>query len=400
MKIKLLLCLLFFQSSLLASSVDELQKKSLFYMKQNELEEVRKKLTADLGKGYIASYRAKRELSQLSDLQEKFDKVQSRRKQLTCSSVDLRNESLGEVRNQGSIGWCFAYATADLLSYELGEQVSARNVAQNYHHKREADTAEEFIEGGSIKAAADSSMEFGVCKESDMPSNNKMRYSANDSSYSFKDIFLELERLKEVQEDQITEATIKPVLRPWAFKAYQKLFSNADDYKVSPVCDTYYLLKEIFPTITVDSVRKVIAKNSFDEYTDTLFEELCPTSGRLKQQIPIDEKWIDKDSVDDQFDALDKINALLDGKNGDAQIIGIAYAGKMISKKDHTYTGVSHASTIVGRKTDPITGECKYLVRNTWGNTYKRSLDDENGNIWVSRDELMENVGAITFVKK
>ena len=48
-------------------------------------------------------------------------------------AVDLRNQALGEVRDQDSIGWCYAFAGADLLTYKLGKKVSAVDVAMNYN---------------------------------------------------------------------------------------------------------------------------------------------------------------------------------------------------------------------------------------------------------------------------
>jgi hypothetical protein len=53
-----------------------------------------------------------------------------------CSAVDLREE-MGPIRNQGDMGWCYANAAADLLSFKLrkelhGQQVSAAYTALTY----------------------------------------------------------------------------------------------------------------------------------------------------------------------------------------------------------------------------------------------------------------------------
>jgi hypothetical protein len=37
-------------------------------------------------------------------------------------SIDLRNNVLGQVRDQKSLGWCYAFTAADLLSYKLGKK--------------------------------------------------------------------------------------------------------------------------------------------------------------------------------------------------------------------------------------------------------------------------------------
>jgi hypothetical protein len=52
-----------------------------------------------------------------------------------CTPIDLRNESLGEVRNQNNIGWCYAYATADLFAHKFNlTRVSAADIAVTYNH--------------------------------------------------------------------------------------------------------------------------------------------------------------------------------------------------------------------------------------------------------------------------
>ena len=43
--------------------------------------------------------------------------------QTKCTTVDLRS-SLGEARDQGESGWCFANTAADLVSHAVGYRVS------------------------------------------------------------------------------------------------------------------------------------------------------------------------------------------------------------------------------------------------------------------------------------
>lgn len=51
-----------------------------------------------------------------------------------CSKrKDLRSQGPVEVRDQDSIGWCYAFAAADLLSYRTGKMVSASDIALTYN---------------------------------------------------------------------------------------------------------------------------------------------------------------------------------------------------------------------------------------------------------------------------
>src|SRR4051794_19679707 len=54
--------------------------------------------------------------------------------EIECTPLDIRNETLGKVRNQGAISWCFAFTASDMLSYTFEkERISAADVALNYN---------------------------------------------------------------------------------------------------------------------------------------------------------------------------------------------------------------------------------------------------------------------------
>ena len=51
----------------------------------------------------------------------------------TCQPTDLRDK-LGPVRNQDTMGWCYAFAAADLLTADTGKTISAFDIALNYNN--------------------------------------------------------------------------------------------------------------------------------------------------------------------------------------------------------------------------------------------------------------------------
>jgi hypothetical protein len=55
-----------------------------------------------------------------------------------CSLLDLRDDFLGEVRNQKKISWCYAFAGADMLAhaYQIPEKISAADVAIAYNETK------------------------------------------------------------------------------------------------------------------------------------------------------------------------------------------------------------------------------------------------------------------------
>ncbi|MBY0414206.1 MAG: hypothetical protein K2Q18_08575, partial [Bdellovibrionales bacterium] len=76
------------------------------------------------------------------------------------------NKILGEVRNQGSVGWCFAHAAADMMTAETGFKISAAQVARNYYDKSILVSIFRYKEGGFIDAAIKLSFNKPLCEES------------------------------------------------------------------------------------------------------------------------------------------------------------------------------------------------------------------------------------------
>lgn len=62
-----------------------------------------------------------------------------------------------------------------------------------------------------------------------------------------------------------------------------------------------------------------------------------------------------------------------------------------------------HMSVIVGRRANPVTRECRYLVRNSWGagcSGYTLELQKrcEGGYLWLTREELRQNLYGLTYL--
>ena len=84
-----------------------------------------------------------------------------------CPHVDLR-EALGPVRFQDDKSWCYAYTTADLLTYRFrkelnGERVSAVYTALTYTHKYAVDPYSDA--GGMARLAIKAAYKRGFCPQ-------------------------------------------------------------------------------------------------------------------------------------------------------------------------------------------------------------------------------------------
>ena len=69
-------------------------------------------------------------------------------------------------------------------------------------------------------------------------------------------------------------------------------------------------------------------------------------------------------------------------------------------------SGANHASLIVGRKFNEITGECDYILRNSWGkkdceNNYAENYKcDAYGNAYIRGRDLLYSADEVITIKK
>ncbi|MBC7714327.1 MAG: hypothetical protein H7177_13365, partial [Rhizobacter sp.] len=62
-----------------------------------------------------------------------------------------------------------------------------------------------------------------------------------------------------------------------------------------------------------------------------------------------------------------------------------------------------HESTLIGRKFNPESGQCEYLIKNSWGGgdcQQTSSIKCEDGNFWVPRTALKNNIDSATWLKE
>lgn len=89
----------------------------------------------------------------------------------TRNPIEMR---MGRVRNQGSAGICFAYAAADLISYEVGTKVSGLHVFKNFlensfYYNYFQEKLNIKSPGGEIITAVKASLNKALCSNADLP---------------------------------------------------------------------------------------------------------------------------------------------------------------------------------------------------------------------------------------
>lgn len=284
--------------------------------------------------------------------------------QTPCEPKDMRKK-FGEVRNQDGIGWCYAFAGADLLSYKVGERVSAADIALTYNDGLIKDLGMTF---GNNEVQYDGSKDLhtplikmkdkGYCLEENLPSE--------DSGVS--NLKLTLESVSKTKKDFSSDKKVCGE----EFNSAQRLFPNlnpADYYNILEKSSRADFSKELqsltcknrkpFPKVEV-----VVGEGSDPKvHVDTIDQQ-------LNQDVPV-EIWYNADvALDPHFD------------------IKLQPAG--------------HASIVVGRRFNPETKSCEFLIRNSWGRScgsYRPGITCEEGNYWIPKEDLMKGLYGTTYLK-
>jgi hypothetical protein len=58
----------------------------------------------------------------------------------------------------------------------------------------------------------------------------------------------------------------------------------------------------------------------------------------------------------------------------------------------------AHVSTLVGRELDPLTGQCMYKIRNSWGNACGDFARCKGGYFSVTRETLKKMIFGVTWL--
>jgi hypothetical protein len=270
-------------------------------------------------------------------------------------------------RDQGEIGWCYAFSTADLLSYQLGKSISAADIAITYNDKLKNNLLKvlgrkesefEFSRTDSVKVVVEKlKLAGGACLES--------KFKSEDNSNS--DLISRLEEIDKIKRKKI---------------------SPSDSSCVSDV-------RKAFPEIDAKDLVSIAENSTKADFIRKLRSHQCEPRLSLKD--------VEVVMTRSSFGKADKtaIFKQLDEHLNSGKVMSILYNLNLLNNKDARKIN-GHVSTVVGRRYNPQQGECEYLIRNTWGRSceyYDRSYDCEEGNIWVPKSTLAKGVASAFHLK-
>lgn len=280
-----------------------------------------------------------------------------------CSTIDLsKSPGLDEPLSRGDTGWCYAYATADLVSFKLKQRVSAFYIAAKFHDYRDSSwwlkmttaKTEKFVySGGNIEHSLKAISNQTLCSEKDLPSDF---YRIKLAKYSS-----EIEKLNS---------------------------KNID----TRACDS---LSKIFPKLVTNDLKQIIQDYQGDDRIIQMALSSCRNDVKipeLKPKIISIKKDPQLKSIDEQ---LSKNNIV-----SFAHDMSFYFTGNRLPKDR-----ANHEATIVGRRWNKQSQECEYMVRGSSGQlknyqyTSPYKENNHGGYVWVSKETLKAYTEEVTYLE-
>lgn len=286
-----------------------------------------------------------------------------------CSPLDLRNETLGDVRNQGKVSWCYAFAGADMLAhtFNLPEKISAADIALNYNESLVGRILDIFLDNGNPhetgfnKFSLQKAMKDGYCPESVFPS----------------------ERWIKVTGDKEESVTLRE-----AIDLIVSLHKNRKLY-TEKTLPFYFKFKNVGPSEFYSVLQNKKPRQVFND----LRHAACS-----RDRMSFDTRWKVKMTLRHE-NIFWRLNEQLDV----GRPVGLDYDARILENRDHRGVKLSelHTSAIVGRRWNPEARACEYLIRNSYGkecNRYDPRYECKDGHQWLGESQIYGSMTSIVYM--
>ena len=341
-----------------------------------------------------------------------------------CDPVDFSAE-MGPVRNQGKTGWCYAFTAADLIGFEIGitpaEQVSAADVAAATYleNPRELEARSAQMSTANLGYVAQFKRNMLVGAVRSLDANQAqwwgMPLAAREGGFEHLAIAVYNMRGGACLESKVASQKSEIFLNSGEFlwgKYGFKRYSGVDENTVkqppienlrlpgaseSSKCRLTAELEDVLSPDLERHLNELVASQANAE-----MKRACiPRRPLGKTLLP---QYIQVGSANTSKSAAFVIESNLNRHRP----TGIDYSACFLNGGPDLGVGTtacSHASSVVGRRINQKTGVCEYKIRNSWGSScdnYRKDLkaNCENGNIWVSRAEVTQNLQGVTSMMK
>ena len=305
-----------------------------------------------------------------------------------CQPVDYR-EQMPPIRDQTDVGWCYAHAAADVISFSQGQSVSAVDLAllfnryKNILRTREGEEELDltmidgcdpsvdrcFNEGGAGFYALALATNEGVCLDHALPSTSR-------EGREYSEILINIEEIEEFVGQALTQ---------------EEAITHASSLCSSELGN---FISDAFPLALVSDVAEILQE---DEIQNGFFELANKSCRDSRIEVP-GEVLVASRQNEGASRSVELIHEQLSSNN----IAGIGYNPDLFSNVESAITSAGHESTVVGRRWNETMQSCQFLVRNTMGDScdgYHSHVNCEAGHYWANENALLENIGQVYYLQ-
>jgi C1A family cysteine protease len=276
-----------------------------------------------------------------------------------CTDIKIDTAHMPKNNNQLDLSWCFAFSATDLVSFKEEKRFSAYDAALLYHSD-----ARNMVENKKNKPT-DYTDEGGYTRLSLelMLNSGKGLCLEEDTNFTGGD-WVKLSNL--IQNLARPGKTLKTI-----------------------ICENQFGEREALKNLSEDMIN-VLDKLSAEKRAAALLDIKCKNRHEIKKKLSVELsskfQGVSQDSI------ILKIDEVLETNNP----LSIVYFSDLLGKGVNSIGSPDHASTLIGRRFNSTSGQCEYLIKNSWGDgcSAAKSIGCENGNYWVSRTALRNNIGS------
>ena len=229
-------------------------------------------------------------------------------------------------RDQDSIGWCYAFVAADLVSAKLGKDISGFDVALGYESKAFKDaivTPGSIGEGGDVSRAIRAGWNVGYCEEKNIaPPPSGLFYH------------------------------VGPLM-----KTLEGVYKKMEGMAVS-VCDLQSSFSHISKNLKIQDFENILKASTYSEALELLRKRACPNRTSINQEFKIEEVFYPNTNYEAKYVIQDHLL-----KN---RPVGINVDLRSILKEANLEEAAAHAMLVIGQERNEQ-NECVFIVRNSWG---------------------------------
>ncbi len=370
------------------SRLRHIENKSMFQDVSRDITNIRKEIRENKIETSRISTKALRIIGKLNGLAEVSKKNQLKEQEKCQPEIDLSSKFKDvPTRDQGSNGWCFAYAISDLITAQTGKPISAVDIALRYFKKvksnnwnvprSEKEGPWQFDSGylGFLKEIMDQK----VCLEADVKS------SGDSSTKDIGDLLFRIQNFKLKYDQSFRDS--------FGQESYHSREEKKKYLMEEKLCKS--ALSSVFPKLEIKDILDVLEHSSTWSYLEELRDKSCTSRVDLKDF----RATFLQGSKHKQYNQIDK------WLNG-GKTVGLDFMSSFLKEKGVYLPASAHSALIIGRKYNKEKKSCEYLVRNSWGkncSVYKESgitCDPETGYIYLSKEELFPSIYSVWTVDK